>query len=105
MQFQVIREVIGHDKLIQKVAKVGAHLRKEVEDVASKKSGITGVRGVGTQLFVDTQNEQTAYKLHSHLLHQGVISKLNGSRGVAFKPALIFDEKHVDEVSQALNRF
>jgi len=42
------------DRLIDKVDLVGASLRKQVESTCSKKSGITGVRGLGTSVFIDT---------------------------------------------------
>ena len=106
LQFKVINEAIVKDRLLDKVELVGASLRKSIESVASKKQGITGVRGLGTSLFIDTPHEgDAAFKLQQHLLKEGVLTKLNGSRGVALKPALILEQRHVDQFSAALSRF
>ena len=86
------------DRLQDKVDLVGASMKKAVENaVAKKQSGnLTGVRGLGTSLFIDTKDGETAYKLQQHLIKEGVLTKLNGTSGIATKPALILDQKHVD---------
>lgn len=93
------------NKLIDKVDMVGASLRKQVEYSCSKKSGITGVRGLGTSIYIDTIDGQTAQKLQQHLLKEGVLTKLNGQNGIAAKPSLLFDQKHADLFTAALSRF
>lgn len=105
MQFKVLKNVIEKEGLISKVDKVGQHLRRQVENAASNKGGITGVTGQGTRLFVNTRDETTAQQLHSHLLTQGVVTRLNGNRGVAITPALIFEEKHADTLAKAVQKF
>ena len=107
LQFQVINEVMVKDRLIDKVELVGASLRKQVDTVVAKKAGsITEVRGLGTSLFIDTPREgDQAYKLQQHLLKEGVLTKLNGSKGISIKPALILEQKHVDQFTAALSRF
>ena len=54
LQFQVINEVMIKDRLIDKVDLVGASMRKAIENVVSKKPALSGVRGLGTSLFIDT---------------------------------------------------
>ena len=78
-----------------------------VDAVVAKKAGsITEVRGLGTSLFIDTPREgDQAYKLQQHLLKEGVLTKLNGSKGISIKPALILEQKHVDQFTAALSRF
>ena len=105
LQFQVINEVIQKDRLIDKVNRVGQSFKAEVEKSANGKKGVTGVRGQGTQLFIDTVDEQTAQELHYHLIQEGVLTKLNGARGIALKPALIFEEKHVEQFTNAFAKF
>jgi len=80
-------------------------MKKQVENTTSKKSNVTGVRGLGTSLFIDTADAQTAVKLQQHLLKEGVLTKLNGSNGIALKPALILDQRHVDQFTGALSKF
>ena len=81
-------------------------MRKAVENVVAKKAGVlTGVSGAGTSLFVNTKDGETAYQLQQHLIKEGVLTKLNGSQGIATKPALILEQKHVDQFTSALSKF
>jgi len=80
-------------------------MKKQIESTVSKKSAITGVRGHGTSLFIDTQDAQSAKRLQNHLLKEGVLVKLNESNGVALKPSLLLDQRHVDQFTAALSRF
>ena len=80
-------------------------MKKSIENVVSKKSGLTGVRGLGTSLFIDAADAETAKRLQKHLLKEGVLVKLNDNRGIALKPSLLFEQKHVDVFTGALSRF
>jgi 4-aminobutyrate aminotransferase-like enzyme len=60
---------------------------------------------LGTSLFIHTVDSESAFKLQQHLLREGVIVKANGSKGVALKPALIMEQKHVDQFTAALSKF
>lgn len=81
------------------------NFKSSVEHAVSGKAGITAVRGVGTSVFIDTKDLETAYALNNHLITQGVLTKINGERGIAIKPSLLFDEKHASELTRALSRF
>jgi 4-aminobutyrate aminotransferase-like enzyme len=105
LQFGVIQDTIVKDRLVDKVDLTGASLRKQVESVASKKSNVTGVRGLGTSLFIETSDGETAFKLQQHLLKEGILVKLNGSKGIALKPSLLLEQKHVDQFTAALSKF
>lgn len=106
LQFATIQENMVKERLIEKVDLAGASLRKQIEQTISKKSsGLTGVKGLGTSLFIETQDGETAFKLQQHLLKEGVVVKANGSRGVSLKPALIMEQKHVDQFTAALSKF
>jgi 4-aminobutyrate aminotransferase-like enzyme len=104
LQFQVINEVMTKDRLIDKVDLVGASMRKQVQNAASKSTDITGVRGLGTSLYIDTKDGDSSYRLQQHLLKEGILTKLSGN-GIALKPALILDQKHVDQFTAALSKF
>lgn len=107
LQFATIQENMVKERLLEKVDLTGASLRKQIEQTISKKSGtgLTGVKGLGTSLFIETQDGETAFKLQGHLLKEGVVVKANGSRGVSLKPALIMEQKHVDQFTAALSKF
>jgi 4-aminobutyrate aminotransferase-like enzyme len=68
LQFQVISETINNDRLVDNVKNVGAHLRRAAEYAVTKKKGIKGISGQGTSLFIDTEDGQTAKRLHGFLV-------------------------------------
>jgi 4-aminobutyrate aminotransferase-like enzyme len=105
LQFETISEIIDREGLIHRVEVTGESMRRSVEQVVSKKSGLTGVRGLGTSLFIDTADAETAKRLQKHLLKEGVLVKLNEGRGIATKPSLLLEQKHVDLFTGALSRF
>lgn len=105
LQFQVVKDTIEKDRLIDKVNRVGGYLRQQTESVASRNNAIKSVGGEGTSIFINTQDGETAKELHKHLLRSGVITKLNNSEGVCLKPSLILEEKHVDVFTRALSSF
>lgn len=106
LQFNTIQETMVKERLIEKVELTGSSLKKSIESTISKKqSAITGVRGLGTSLFIDTKDGESALRLQQHLLKAGVIVKANGTRGVALKPALILDQKYVDQFTSTLAQF
>jgi acetylornithine/succinyldiaminopimelate/putrescine aminotransferase len=91
--------------LVHRVEVTGESMKKTVEQVVSKKAGLTAVRGLGTSLYIDTADSETAKKLQKHLLKEGVLVKLNEGRGTALKPSLLLEQKHVDIFAGALSRF
>ncbi len=54
-QFSVIKNVIESAGLIEQVDKVGKALEKSVQKAVEKSQRITGVRGVGTMIWIDTK--------------------------------------------------
>ena len=53
--FSVIKNVIESAGLIEQVDKVGKALEKSVQKAVEKSQRITGVRGVGTMIWIDTK--------------------------------------------------
>ena len=67
--------------------------------------GVTGVETSGTSLWVDTENVETALALVKHLKTCGVLVKLNGSKGIVARPALVFDAPQSNELVNSLLQF
>ncbi len=105
MQFKVLRDTIESERLIEKVGKISGYLRTQVENSTKSSSKITNVAGEGLNLYINTKDGQAAKSLQHHLIKNGVISRLNGEHGITLKPALIVQEKHVDQVAKALSSF
>jgi len=91
-QFAVIKEQIESRELIQEVASVGKSLATNVARACERSSRITGVRTVGTSSWIDTGDFETSMALYQHLKENGVLVKLNRSRGVMTKPALTLND-------------
>ena len=105
LQFETISEVIDNNGLVHRVEVLGDSMKRQIEQVVSKKSGLSAVRGIGTSLFIDTSDAETAHRLQKHLLKEGVLVKLNDGRGIALKPSLLLEQRHVDQFTGALSRF
>lgn len=104
LQFQIINKVVDDDLLLVEANAVGQYANTSMQKLIGK-SGITDVRSVGSQIFVDTQDSETANKLVQHLLHHGVLVRSNGGRGIAIKPSLVFRQKHASELVNVLTSF
>lgn len=104
-RFNIIRNAVEKGGLVDRVNRVGAALLSDLERVADKSEVITGVRGTGTQLWIDTDSRKNAGMLRRHLASHGVLVKANGVRGVMTKPALILEEHQGSALTSALSKF
>ena len=91
-QFAIIKDQIESKNLVEEVANVGRSLSANVARACEKSSRITGVRTVGTSSWIDTGDFETSMALYQHLKENGVLVKLNRSRGVMTKPALTLSD-------------
>ena len=80
-------------------------LQSNVEKAVEKSKRITGTRGSGTQIWIDTVSPKDAVELQSHLKQNGVLVQLNSTFGIVTKPALILDENHASALPKALSKF
>ena len=85
---RVIKEHLENRNLIEEVERNGKSIGTNVTRACEKSSRITGTRTVGTSSWIDTGDYKTTMDLYGHLRENGVLVKLNGSRGVMTKPAL-----------------
>jgi L-lysine 6-transaminase len=92
LQLKTITEQIEGKKLIEQVKSVGDSMRSQAVRAAEKSGRISGVRGSGTMLWIDTKSTQDTLDLYRFLREQGALVKLNGGRGVMTKPALTLRE-------------
>jgi acetylornithine/succinyldiaminopimelate/putrescine aminotransferase len=80
-------------------------LQNNVAKAVEKSKRITGTRGSGTQIWIDTASAKDAIELQSHLRQNGILVQLNSTFGVVTKPALILDENHASALPKALSKF
>jgi 4-aminobutyrate aminotransferase / (S)-3-amino-2-methylpropionate transaminase len=100
LQFQVIRETIEKENLLDKVQTVGESLKNSL----FKIDGISNVRGIGTMIAFDTKDFDTNNELLHTLRKNGVNATAAGYRSIATRPALIFEEKHSKEFISTLKK-
>ena len=55
--------------------------------------------------WINTASGKDAEALRDHLRRSGILVKLNGSRGVVAKPALILQDNHASLLTTALAKF
>lgn len=90
-------EIIKRDGLVEKTKIVGDYLLKNLEKLASDfPQQISNVRGQGVLCAFDLPNSTERDKLLADCLQNGLHVGGCGETTVRFRPALIFQEKHVD---------
>lgn len=102
-QLEVIIEVIERDALLANVVQVGQVLVQELTALAGRFPGLlSAARGAGTFAAIDVRDGPTRDRMVKALQQLGVESGGSGDRSIRFRPALVFQERHVHE---AMDRF
>ncbi|XP_062550266.1 4-aminobutyrate aminotransferase, mitochondrial-like [Armigeres subalbatus] len=92
-----ILNVIKSEALLQNVEKTGAKLKQGLLQAQKDFPHLlNSVRGRGTFLAVNCANAKMRDDAVSALKQKGVLSGGCGDLSIRFRPALIFQEKHVD---------
>lgn len=102
--FKLINQGMGEDQLVTQAGEIGDKLSKDVAGLKTLR-GVTGARTSGTSLWVDTDTVETAVSLVQHLKSCGVLVKLNGSKGIVARPALVFGAPQSNELVNSLLLF
>lgn len=86
---ETINTVMSERDLNSQVERVGNALDSQIAQ-ASDSSRINAIRRVGTSVWVDTNDSRGLY---THLRENGVLTKLNGERGIIARPALTLESE------------
>lgn len=100
-QWDVMLEVIRRDRLVEHTAAVGRSLVDGLRGL-SADGWFSNARGLGTFVGVDVPAAADLGRLLGALRAQGVECGGSGTRTLRFRPALVFAQRHVDEVLQHL---
>lgn len=105
IQLQAFVETYEKEKLEENTQITGAYLREQLHQLAAVHDNqvLTNVRGLGTHLAVDLPTMDDRNQLVRSLLERGVEAAGCGDRTLRFRPALVFQPKHVDEVVGAMD--
>ncbi len=102
-QLEVIIEVIERDDLLGNVVRTGKTLVRELTSLVGRYPGLlSSARGVGTYAAIDVRDPATRDRMVKALQQLGVESGGSGDRSIRFRPALVFEDRHVHE---AIDRF
>ncbi|XP_055610219.1 4-aminobutyrate aminotransferase, mitochondrial [Uranotaenia lowii] len=92
-----ILKVIKRDALLSNVEKTGKKLRQGLIDAQNKyPTLLNSTRGRGTFLAINCSSGKLRDDIVGKLKQKGVLSGGCGDLSIRFRPALIFQEKHVD---------
>ncbi|XP_058829132.1 4-aminobutyrate aminotransferase, mitochondrial [Topomyia yanbarensis] len=92
-----ILKVIKQESLLQNVQKAGAKLKKGLIQAQNDfPHMLNSTRGRGTFLAINCSNTKLRDDVVAALKQKGILSGGCGELGIRFRPALIFEEKHVD---------
>lgn len=83
--------MIARDNLVDRVARVGATMNRDVTKAIEKSTRITACRGVGTSIWIDTVAGEST-NLRAYLASKGVLVRANGHSGVMVKPSLTLED-------------
>ena len=102
-QAEVILDVVARDGLVDHTRRTGEVLQKGLSDLAARYPNLfSQARGAATFAAIDVRDAAT----RDHILHElrqiGLEAGGSGDRAIRFRPALVFEARHVAE---AMERF
>ena len=92
-----IMDIIEEDNLCDNAARVGEYLQNQLSDIAGRHPVISNVRGKGLLTAFDFPDKTIRDKFIKLGLEKNVMFLGCGEHAIRFRPALIIDQKHIDE--------
>ncbi|MGI8699907.1 MAG: aminotransferase class III-fold pyridoxal phosphate-dependent enzyme [Nocardioidaceae bacterium] len=106
-----VLHVLEEDRVVDRVAAVGARLAEALRDIALDRAELVGVRGWGLAIGVDVADPETARpdaqrasRIVDGMRDRGVLIGRTGRDRATLKirPPLVFGEEHVAQLRQVL---
>lgn len=92
-----IMEIIEEDNLCENAAKMGEYLQDQLADIASRYPVMSNIRGKGLLTAFDFPNATIRDNFIDAGLEDNVMFLGCGNTSIRFRPALIIEQKHIDE--------
>jgi L-lysine 6-transaminase len=92
-----IMEIIEEDNLCDNAAKMGEYLQDQLTDIAAKYPVMSNIRGKGLLTAFDFPNGTIRDNFIDAGLEDNVMFLGCGNKSIRFRPALIIEQKHIDE--------
>ncbi len=108
-----VLDVLRDEHVLARVTRVGAALRRALDDVAAQHAVVGDVRGMGLAIGVEivmgdttTPNPTLAAAIKNAMRHHGVLVGATGEHGNVLKvrPPLAFADEHIEVLVDALTR-
>ena len=97
-QLEVILEIVAAGELVAAARTIGEVLVRELDALAARHPGlVSGARGAGTFAAIDARDPVTQGRLLHALRQRGLEVGGSGTRSLRFRPALVFEARHVGE--------
>ncbi len=92
-----ILEIIEEDDLVNKAALKGKYLQDQLFKISEKHEQLSNVRGRGLMTAFDFPSKEMRDKFILKGAEENVMFLGCGDRTIRFRPALIIEEKHIDQ--------
>lgn len=92
-----IMEIIQEDNLCDNAAHMGEYLQNRLAEIAAKHPVMSNIRGKGLLTAFDFPDKATRDKFINSGLEHNVMFLGCGEHSIRFRPALIIEQKHIDE--------
>ncbi len=92
-----ILEIIAEDNLCDNAAKTGCYLQQQLHKIAKKDNRIENVRGLGLLTAFDFPKADLRNEFIRKGMEQNVMFLGCGEKSIRFRPALIIENRHIDE--------
>jgi L-lysine 6-transaminase len=99
-----IMEIIDEDNLCNNAAQMGDYLQNRLIEISEKLPIISNVRGKGLLTAFDFTDTTTRNKFISKGMEQNVMFLGCGEQSIRFRPALIIEQKHIDDGLEILEK-
>ena len=100
-----VLDVMDEERLLERVADVGAHVQRSLRDVAGRYESVGAVHGTGLLYGVELASPELAGQVLNAMRDRGVLIGLTGARDDVLKirPPLVFERAHADRLVEALD--
>jgi len=99
-----IMEIIAEDNLCENATKMGDYLQDQLAAIAHKYPIISNIRGKGLLTAFDFPDKVMRDKFIDAGLENNVMFLGCGDKSIRFRPALIIEQKHIDEGLEILQK-
>lgn len=103
-QAEVILDVVARDGLIDHTRRTGEVLQKGLSDLAVRYPSLfSQARGAATFAAIDVRDAATRDRILHEVRQIGLEAGGSGDRAIRFRPALVFEARHVAEALERLD--